>query len=147
MTRLRLIDPGVGGDSPLVRGLVAEGITDFLASPMHFIDGTAHVATWTIRHPKGFTGEHASAIEAIIHLGEIRCGNIGGGDRLDFTCIGPAINLVARLEELAGTLGRSIVASESFALHCGRAFSPLGQFALKGFTRKQRVYGFAEGAP
>ena len=28
-----------------------------------------------------------------LHLGQVMYGNIGGGNRLDFTCIGPAVNL------------------------------------------------------
>ena len=27
-----------------------------------------------------------------LHVGEVMYGNIGGGNRLDFTCIGPAVN-------------------------------------------------------
>ena len=34
---------------------------------------------------------------AAMHLGEILWGNIGAADRLDFTAIGPAVNLVSRL--------------------------------------------------
>ena len=44
-------------------------------------------------------------------------GNIGGGNRLDFTCIGPAVNLAARLEKVAAKLGETIVASAAFARH------------------------------
>ena len=36
-----------------------------------------------------------------LHVGRILYGNIGGGNRLDFTCIGPAVNLAARLEKIA----------------------------------------------
>ena len=32
---------------------------------------------------------------AALHLGEILWGNIGAADRLDFTAIGPAVNLVS----------------------------------------------------
>ena len=39
-----------------------------------------------------------------LHVGPILYGNIGGGNRLDFTCIGPAVNLAARLEKIAGKL-------------------------------------------
>src|SRR6185312_4659158 len=41
---------------------------------------------------------------AALHLGEILWGNIGAADRLDFTAIGPAVNLVSRLEGLCRPL-------------------------------------------
>ena len=50
-------------------------------------------------------------------------GNIGGGNRLDFTCIGPAVNLAARLEKVASKLGETIVASADFARALSRASS------------------------
>jgi class 3 adenylate cyclase len=40
-------------------------------------------------------------------------GNIGAADRLDFTAIGPAVNLVSRLEGLCRPLGRSVLISGS----------------------------------
>ena len=41
-----------------------------------------------------------------LHLGEMLWGNIGAADRLDFTAIGPAVNLVSRLEGLCRPLER-----------------------------------------
>lgn len=77
-----------------------------------------------------------------LHPGEVLYGNIGSGDRLDFTCIGPAVNLAARLEKLAGGIGCSVIASRAFAERAGsRRFAPLGEFALPGFVAKQTVYG------
>src|SRR5204863_8948800 len=48
---------------------------------------------------------------AAVHLGEMLWGNIGAADRLDFTAIGPAVNLVSRLEGLCRPLGRSVLIS------------------------------------
>ena len=39
-----------------------------------------------------------------LHLGDMLWGNIGTADRLDFTAIGPAVNLVSRLEGLCRPL-------------------------------------------
>lgn len=81
-----------------------------------------------------------------LHVGPILFGNIGGGSRLDFTCIGPAVNLAARLEKLTGKLGRTIVASEGFAGICGGGWHDLGEFPIAGFARAQRVYGLFDEA-
>lgn len=82
-----------------------------------------------------------------LHVGNILYGNIGGGNRLDFTCIGPAVNLAARLEKITGRLGRTVVASESFAHVCREGWHELGEFPIAGFSRAQRVYGLAEETP
>ena len=79
-----------------------------------------------------------------LHLGEVLYGNIGGGNRLDFTCVGPAVNLTARLEHLAGQLGRTVLASDRFAGHCRPPLAPLGEFALAGVRAPQRVYGLLD---
>ncbi|WP_456619746.1 MULTISPECIES: adenylate/guanylate cyclase domain-containing protein [unclassified Bradyrhizobium] len=82
-----------------------------------------------------------------LHVGNILYGNIGGGNRLDFTCIGPAVNLAARLEKIAGRTGRTVVASEGFASVCHGGWRELGEFPIAGFSKAQRVYGLAEEAP
>jgi adenylate cyclase len=82
-----------------------------------------------------------------LHVGDVLYGNIGGGNRLDFTCIGPAVNLAARLEKLAGTLGRAVTVSSDFAAHCASPLVPLGEFTLAGFPGVQAVYGLADDTP
>ncbi len=76
-----------------------------------------------------------------LHVGKILYGNIGGGNRLDFTCIGPAVNLAARLEKLAGRLGRTIVASGAFADICRGGWHELGEFPITGLAKVEHVYG------
>jgi adenylate cyclase len=82
-----------------------------------------------------------------LHVGRILYGNIGGGNRLDFTCIGPAVNLAARLEKIAGKLSRTIVASEGFAGICAGGWSELGEFPIAGFAKAERVYGLMDETP
>ncbi len=75
-----------------------------------------------------------------LHVGEVLYGNIGGANRLDFTAIGPAVNLAARLERLSAETGREIVASADFARHCAAPLESLGRFELRGFTEAQEVF-------
>jgi adenylate cyclase len=82
-----------------------------------------------------------------LHVGKILYGNIGGGNRLDFTCIGPAVNLAARLEKIAGRLNRTIVASTAFAEICSSGWTDLGEFPISGFSKAARVYGLQDETP
>jgi adenylate cyclase len=75
-----------------------------------------------------------------LHLGEVLYGNIGSAGRLDFTAIGPAVNLTARLETVARDLGRDLVTSAEFAARCPGSLSPLGNFSLRGFREPQQVF-------
>jgi adenylate cyclase len=79
-----------------------------------------------------------------LHVGRILYGNIGGGNRLDFTCIGPAVNLAARLEKMASRLHRTVVASRAFAEACSGGWEDLGEFPIAGFSKAERVYGLTD---
>ena len=74
-----------------------------------------------------------------LHVGEALYGNIGGGGRLDFTCIGPAVNMAARIEKLAGKLGRVILGSTAFA----RASA--GRVRRAGGIRTRRISQRGDG--
>jgi adenylate cyclase len=96
-------------------------------------------------------GEAIEGVERVrfglaLHIGEVLYGNVGGGTRLDFTCIGPAVNLAARIEKLAGELGRTVLASIEFAERCPGALEPVGRFSVRGIEASQRVFGLAEEA-
>jgi len=88
----------------------------------------------------------ATRFRVALHAGEVMYGNIGGGNRLDFTCIGPAVNLAARLEKVAGKLGETIVASADFAAHVPGAFARRGEYPVAGFAAPQMVFGLASAA-
>ncbi|NGN42086.1 adenylate/guanylate cyclase domain-containing protein [Mesorhizobium sp. CGMCC 1.15528] len=75
-----------------------------------------------------------------LHIGEMLWGNIGTADRLDFTAIGPAVNLVSRLEGLCRPLGRSVLLSGAFAAEATQALIPLGEHRLRGIAALCVVY-------
>ena len=79
-----------------------------------------------------------------LHLGEILWGNIGAADRLDFTAIGPAVNLVSRLEGLCRTLGKAVLVSGTFAAETGISLIPLGTHALRGIASPCAVFTVPE---
>jgi adenylate cyclase len=288
--RRRLADPNCPLDFPILAELRVEGVTDYLASPLFFTDGTIHVVTCTTREPGGFTNAQVTGIEAIItplarvtevralrrmastlldtyvghdagerilaghirrgdieeihaaiwlsdmrgftaladslpprvmidllnryfdcqvpvilehgaevlkfmgdgllaifaiagnesevceralaaarqvraniaalassampglrfglalHIGDVLYGNIGSGNRLDFTCIGPAVNCAARIEKLTSQLGRAILASGEFARYCPGEFTTLGEFTLAGFSTPQTIFDLVNSA-
>jgi len=98
-----------------------------------------------MRYPSTESGERFR-FGVALHIGGILFGNIGGMSRLDFTCIGPAVNLAARLEKIAGQLKRTVVASAAFAGVMSDGWTDLGEFPVAGFSRPQRVFGLRDEA-
>jgi class 3 adenylate cyclase len=76
-----------------------------------------------------------------LHVGDVMYGNIGGDARLDFTVIGPAVNLTARIESMCKDLQRSPLLSAEFVRARGVRGELLGDFALKGVGARQPIYG------
>jgi adenylate cyclase len=75
-----------------------------------------------------------------LHIGDVIYGNIGSDTRLDFTVIGPAVNLTARIESLCRELGRRFLLSSDFVEAGGVSAESLGRFALKGVGSEQEIF-------
>ncbi|HSE74768.1 MAG TPA: adenylate/guanylate cyclase domain-containing protein [Dongiaceae bacterium] len=94
---------------------------------------------------RGAAGQAVIQWGLALHIGDVHYGNIGGETRLDFTVIGPAVNLAARLQGLSARLGEGCVISDDFAalLRDRSELRDLGAHALKGITEKRQVFGLA----
>ena len=79
-----------------------------------------------------------------LHIGDIMYGNVGSADRLDFTAIGPAVNLAFRLEDLTKSLGRPVLASRAFAEAAQAELTPLGAHPIRGLSLYEDVFGLPE---
>ena len=89
-------------------------------------------------------GERPLAFGLALHLGDVMHGNIGAPDRLDFTVIGPAVNLVSRLEALCKQLERPVLISAAFAAACAEPLAPIGSYGLPGIAQPAEVFTLAE---
>ena len=79
-----------------------------------------------------------------MHVGDVMYGNIGSDTRLDFTVIGPAVNLTARIESMCKDLDRSLLLSAEFVRASGIEAHLLGEFVLKGVGATQHIYAPTE---
>jgi adenylate cyclase len=79
-------------------------------------------------------------IVVALHAGTVHYGNIGAADRLDFTVIGPAVNLVSRIEAAAKTLSRPIVMSADLARLLGDDVVSLGRHHLRGLAAQHELF-------
>jgi adenylate cyclase len=81
---------------------------------------------------------------AALHLGEMLWGNIGAADRLDFTAIGPSVNLVSRLEGLCKVLGKTVLVSGALAAETDAPLVALGTHELRGIAAPCPVFTLPE---
>ncbi len=77
-----------------------------------------------------------------VHTGKAYVGNMGSADMLNYTLIGDAVNLTARLEGLCPLYGAEVVVSGETAAACGEAFGfrPLDTLTVKGKHLPVDVY-------
>jgi adenylate cyclase len=81
---------------------------------------------------------------AALHLGEMLWGNIGAADRLDFTAIGRAVNLVSRLSGLCRPLGKAVLVSGTLAAETKAPLIALGTHTLRGIASPCAVFTLPE---
>jgi adenylate cyclase len=85
-------------------------------------------------------GEPPFEIVVALHIGTAIYGNVGSADRLDFTVIGPAVNLVSRIEAVAKSLNLPIIVSDDFARVYGGKLHPLGRHELRGLATPHDLF-------
>src|SRR5262249_6074777 len=87
--------------------------------------------------------QHIS-IDIALHYGDAAYGNIGSGNRLDFTAVGRDINILSRLELLCKDVGRPLLMTGAFAAEVAAPVFEIGHFELRGFRQHQSLYGLCQ---
>ncbi|RTE90162.1 adenylate/guanylate cyclase domain-containing protein [Bradyrhizobium sp. LVM 105] len=79
-----------------------------------------------------------------VHVGDVMYGNIGSASRLDFTVIGPAVNMASRLEALTKQLGRKVLLSRDFAELVQPKFEleHVGKHEVRGFSDPIELFAY-----
>ncbi len=87
-------------------------------------------------------GRFPTKIEAgiALHHGEAAYGNVGSGQRLDFTVIGPDVNLASRIAQCNKRLGEPLLMSRAFADRLWGDPEPLGFHELDGIEEAVPIY-------
>ena len=79
-----------------------------------------------------------------VHVGDVMYGNIGSQTRLDFTVIGPAVNMASRLEALTKQLGRTVLLSRAFVDFVEHDFDleRVGEYPVRGFNDPIELFAY-----
>jgi adenylate cyclase len=79
-----------------------------------------------------------------VHVGDVMYGNIGSQTRLDFTVIGPAVNMASRLEALTKQLGRTMLLSRAFVdfVEHDFDFERVGEYPVRGFNDPTELFAY-----
>jgi len=87
-------------------------------------------------------GRKQLAIGIGLNTGDVIFGNVGAGKNIEFTVIGDAVNLAARLESLTKEYKTLIIISEFTLAKLGNmaAVEPLGGVKVKGKTVETQIY-------
>jgi adenylate cyclase len=67
-----------------------------------------------------------------IHTGELILGVVSAGGKLEYTALGDAVNVAARLEQLNRETGTRVLISEAARAEAGLTARPAGCFLVKG---------------
>ena len=131
---------GYEGDAMIAAFPVGDAGEADVCSRAHTAALAARDAVAALNEERGGLAELGFSLA--LHVGEVHYANVGVPGRLSFTAFGQATDFAARLQRIARTAGRTIVASQAFADSTGGDdFEPLGDYDIKGFESPQPVFG------
>ena len=79
-----------------------------------------------------------------VHVGDVMYGNIGSRSRLDFTVIGPAVNMASRIETFTKQVGKPVLLSGAFADFVKGEFDleRVGEYPVRGFNDPIELFAY-----
>jgi adenylate cyclase len=104
----------------------------------------ARQAMTALNQKNGETGRAPLNYGIGVHVGDVMYGNIGSSTRLDFTIIGPAVNMASRLEALTKHQGKNVLLSRAFADLVQNDFDleRVGEYPVRGFNDPIELFAY-----
>ena len=112
---------------PLNQAHIAQSMVNVVKESVHQLELLAHQKNLPIAAGFG------------CHIGDVTYGNIGSKERLDFTVMGPTVNLTSRLEGLTKEVKTSALFTQSIAQYVP-SLIPCGSYELKGISKPTPVW-------
>jgi adenylate cyclase len=104
----------------------------------------ARQAMVALNEENGKTGREPLRYGTGVHVGDVMYGNIGSRARLDFTVIGPAVNMASRIEALTKQVGKPVLLSRAFADFVKSEFDleRVGEYPVRGFNDPIELFAY-----
>lgn len=133
---LKFVGDGLLAIFPIDASVPAGGAAHrAMAAAMQALDAVRRLSS-----EPSMLGEPALQIVVALHAGTVIYGNVGAADRLDFTVIGPAVNLVSRVENVAKALNEPIVFTDDFAQAYRAPLRSLGFHQFRGVANSRELF-------
>ncbi len=123
---------------------IGDGLMAIFGAPENYPDHADRAVRAAYEMARRVNGDANLDLEIGIGInsGMVAAGSIGGGGRLNFSVIGDAVNVAARVEAETRELGDTVLISEDTAerLSAGIRVESRGSHRLKGLGRKIPLY-------
>jgi adenylate cyclase len=105
----------------------------------------SEIAAWN--RERAARGDAPIEVRIAVNTGEAIVGDIGSQRRVDYTVLGNAVNVAARLEEFVAQPGDVVIGPETYrAVESRYPCAQLGFFSLKGLSAQVPLYKVLESA-
>lgn len=119
--------------------LILFGVPEEIPEP---VQAAANVALALRHNLEGLLKPYGLGLGIGVHYGDVIAGEIGFGERSEYTVIGGTVNLASRLQSLNKELGSRILISDTALLELGARFAtrPLGAIPIRGLSKPVEVF-------
>jgi adenylate cyclase len=129
---------------------IGDAVMAFFGAPFDQPDHAVRAVTAALKIQEGMAEWNRERLERkespvevriALNTGEAIVGEIGSQRRVDYTVVGNAVNVAARMEEFVATAGDTVIGPQTYEFVKGRfSVAQMGEFSLKGLSAQVPMY-------